>query len=86
MESVLKFQPDWDDPTSKALYENKRMQTRGYAPFGSWAFARVGDFDNAIKGAINIHDATRKVNKAWPYECAIAGELILALSGGYGGY
>lgn len=58
-------QPNWDQPQS------------GYwAPIGM-AYLKVGDKDRAQSAYTSIHSTAMSNNRAWPYNTATAGQLLL---------
>jgi hypothetical protein len=76
MTQFAAHQPQWAQPGMVAQYSDA-IRTVGYwAPVG-WAFARVGRTDLAGAGAATIRAAADAVNRAWPFNSADAGELIV---------
>jgi hypothetical protein len=85
METVVQHVPAWGQPGTTATFRTNGSlgtQQLGYWPVVGWALADVGESGQANSGTDAISEFAARSTDAWPFTPAIAGELVVAASGG----
>ena len=72
--------PEWSTPTASSLY-NDGPRVTGYWPMTLTAMRATGGAAAVPAAARSIVDAGRASGYAWPYTTAIAGQVVLGLTG-----
>jgi hypothetical protein len=73
-------QPDWARPEATATVDG-RSRTVGYWAAAAFGFARLGDGDRAAGAAESIAAAADRAGRAWPFNPADAGQLLVVEAG-----
>lgn len=76
-EHLTAAHPLWSVPTSTG-----QPDATDYWPVAGWAEAHAGETDLAASAATTLRGAAQSVSRAWPYTPAVAGQLIVLLTGG----